>query len=85
MEQLPICECGAEYSPPTHSTESAKLHCFKCKMKSFRVNWVGGGSYGRQAFHDKTTNEVVREQWNDIKKAGNEKTMEPAPVRQVLI
>lgn len=56
-EPLKTCACGREF---TESQSAGKL-CFKCKLSGVSFNWVGGGSYGRKAFHDKTVTEVQNE------------------------
>jgi len=47
------------------------------------VNWVGGGSYGRKAFHDMTIADAHREQVEGAKRAGTE--IERLPARAELI
>lgn len=54
-DEFKICGCGATFT----SAQSSGKFCFKCKLNGVRFNWVGGGSYGRQAFHDNTVGEVV--------------------------
>lgn len=35
--------------------------CFRCHVQGISFTFVGGGGYGRQAFHDNTTAEVIRQ------------------------
>lgn len=56
-DEVKICECGREFT----EAQSSGAHCFRCKLDGIRFNWVGGGGYGRKAFHDKTNTEVMRE------------------------
>ena len=59
---MKICvECGAEFTEDQSSGE----HCFKCKLNSVSFNWVGGGGYGREAFHAMTNKEKQAEVLGD--------------------
>lgn len=33
--------------------------CYPCHVRSVGFRFVGGGGYGRQAFHERTTNEFL--------------------------
>ena len=60
------CECGRTFT----EGESSGTYCFRCKLDGIRFNWVGGGGYGRKAFHDRTHADVIREQVEGSKRAG---------------
>jgi hypothetical protein len=80
MEDAKICECGRSFT----ESQSTGRWCFRCKLEGIRFNWVGGGGYGRQAFHDKTVGEVQREHVEGAARAGIT-TMEKLPERAELI
>jgi hypothetical protein len=60
--------CSTQFTPEQSSGD----HCFRCKVKSIGFSFVGGGGYGRQAFHDRTTREVEREIVDGAKAQGRE-------------
>lgn len=64
-------------------TELDGRPCRRLINRNLRVNWVGGGGYGRKAFHGKLTAEVQRETVARAKAKGRE--VEPIPVRAELI
>lgn len=74
-----ICECGRVFTDDSSSGPT----CFPCKLKGIRFNWVGGGGYGRKAFHDKTFADVHRETHRNAKRAGV--TLEKVSTRAVLV
>lgn len=41
-----------------HSREAEE--CFKCHVQGVSFGFVGGGGYGRTAFHDRTIGEFIR-------------------------
>lgn len=46
--------------------------CFRCKIGGLSFQFVGGGGYGRQNFHDRTTAEVQREIVDSARKEGRD-------------
>lgn len=81
MESTPttVCECGRTFT----QEQSSGTLCFKCKLDGVRFSFVGGGSYGRRMFHDKTVAEVQREHVEGAKRAGIQ--LEKLPERAELI
>jgi hypothetical protein len=67
------CECGRQFTEEQSSGE----WCFRCKLDGLGFSWVGGGSYGRKAFHDKTIAEAQRDMLAGAKRAG--KTLHKLP------
>lgn len=61
------CSCGREFTEAQSSGE----YCFKCKIQGVRFNWVGGGGYGRKAFHEKTFADVHRETHRNAARVGS--------------
>jgi hypothetical protein len=56
-DSIKTCECGRQFT----DAQSSGKWCFRCKLDGLQFNFVGGGSYGREAFHSKTTREVQEE------------------------
>ena len=57
------------------TTDRPSGECFGCHIKGVSWGFVGGGGYGRQAFHDATNGEVIREQVREAAAQG--RTIEP--------
>lgn len=57
--------------------------CFACHVKSLKFGFVGGGSYGKQAFHDRTIRERQEEELRGAAQAGHK--IVPVPQRAELI
>jgi len=50
------CEtCGVK------PAEEGRKECFRCRVSTIGINFVGGGGYGRKTFHDRTTSEYINE------------------------
>jgi hypothetical protein len=73
------CECGKEFT----QEESSGSWCYRCKLDGLSVNWVGGGGYGREAFHSQTVGEGQRMMMAEAKAKGID--AEPVPQRAELI
>ena len=73
------CECGRQF---TDEDSSGDL-CFPCKLKGVKFSFVGGGSYGRQAFKGETNSEIARRTVAEGKAKGFD--LEPIPQRAELI
>lgn len=54
------------------STDRLSGECFGCHIKGVGFTWVGGGAYGRKAFHENTIGEVIRETEATAKLQGRE-------------
>ena len=52
------CRCGKE-------AEQGGDECFRCRVSTVGFSFVGGGGYGREAFHERTTNEFINEHVGD--------------------
>lgn len=84
MSQFPCSspDCARTYEAEQERT-GAHAYCFKCKIGSgMRVNWVGGGGYGRENFSSRTNADVIREQHRGAEARGAK--IEPVPQRAVL-
>ena len=44
------CRCGKD-------AESGRSECFNCRVRSVGFTFVGGGTYGRANFNDRTISE----------------------------
>jgi hypothetical protein len=51
---MPECRCGKPVEPGSDE-------CFLCRVRSVGFNFVGGGGYGRETFHERTTAEFINE------------------------
>ena len=73
------CECGKEFT----EDQSSGVTCYRCKLDGLMVNWVGGGGYGRDAFHSGTVKEHVDSQLAQAEANGTR--VEKVPERAELI
>lgn len=53
--------------------ETGRSECFRCRVSTVGINFVGGGGYGRKTFHERTNAEFV----NEMVPKG--KNIEPVP------
>ncbi len=51
------CACGRTFS----EADSTGEWCFRCKLDGLKFNFVGGGGYGREQFHNETNAGFARE------------------------
>lgn len=58
MGKTITCHCGVVEQV---DSDSLRTECFKHHISGVSFNWVGGGGYGRAAFHNRTIGEAVRE------------------------
>ena len=63
--------------------QSSGATCYRCKLDGLMVNWVGGGGYGRDAFHSGTVKEHIDSQLAQAKAKGVDAV--PIPQRAELI
>jgi hypothetical protein len=47
--------------------------CFVCHVRGIGFTFVGGGGYGRHAFHERTTAEALAEHVGDVRRDGIER------------
>lgn len=73
------CSCGRTFTQEQSSGDV----CFPCKLRGVSFNWVGGGSYGRKAFHETTNAEVIRQTERNAARVGANMTRQP--VRAELV
>lgn len=60
MDVLLTCDCGRPI--PANDEQSLKIgECFRCRIQGVGFNFVGGGGYGRQNFHDGSLADAIRE------------------------
>lgn len=78
-DSFSTCECGKQFT----QDQSSGIWCYRCKLDGLRVNWVGGGGYGREAFHGSTVKEAVESQLAQAKAKGVDAV--PVPQRAELI
>lgn len=57
------------------STDRPSGECFGCHARGVSFGFVGGGSYGRRAFHEHTNAEVIRDAQRNAELQG--RTIEP--------
>ena len=79
LYSMKTCECGRQFT----EEQSSGVWCYRCKLDGLRVNWVGGGGYGREAFHSGTVKDHVESTLRGAERAGIE--AEPVPQRAELI
>ena len=76
---MKICECGRHFT----EEQSSGVWCYRCKLDGLRVNWVGGGGYGRAAFSGGTVKEHIDAQMRLANANGTR--VEKVPERAELI
>ena len=76
---IKTCDCGNKFT----EEQSSGTVCYPCKLGSFTVNWVGGGGYGREAFHGSTVREIQADTMAEASRKGID--AEPVPMRAELI
>lgn len=57
--ELSCEECGSAFHVDEMPNRGAV--CFKCHIGGLTFRFIGGGGYGKRAFHDNTIGEVQRE------------------------
>jgi hypothetical protein len=73
------CDCGKSFT----QEESSGSVCYRCKLDGLSVTFVGGGGYGREAFHSQTVLEGQTRMMAEAKSKGID--AEPVPQRAELI
>lgn len=58
MTKVIECPCGVTEEV---DDDVLRTECFKHHVQGVTFNWVGGGGYGRESFHESTIAEQQRE------------------------